>query len=54
MSLLPSDNATKQAQARSDAAGTDPEDQSLDPAFPYVVIHFDPTVFGNVADQTAN
>ncbi len=53
MSLIPSDNAAKQAQERSDAAGTAAEDQSLDPAFPYVVIKFDPSVFGTVADQTS-
>jgi hypothetical protein len=54
MSLLPSENAAKDAQTRNDAAGVNPEDQSLDPAFPYVVIKFDPTVFGTVADQTPN
>lgn len=54
MSLLPSDNAAKQAQARSDTAGIAAEDQSLDPDFPYVVIKFDPTVFGAVAEQTSN
>lgn len=51
MSLDPSDNAAKQAQARSEAAGTNPEDQPLDPAFPYVIIKFDPSVFGTVADK---
>jgi hypothetical protein len=51
MSLNPAENAAKQAQARSDVAGPDPEDQPLDPTFPYVVIKFDPTVFGSVADK---
>jgi len=51
MSLDPSDNAAKQAQARSEAAGLDPEDQPLDPIFPYVIIKFDPTAFGTVADK---
>lgn len=50
MSLIPSENASKQAQERSDAAGTAPEDQPLDPDFPYQVIQFDPTAFGTVAD----
>ena len=50
MSLIPSENAAKQAQERSEATGTDPEDQPLDPDFPYVVIRFDPTVFGRIAE----
>ena len=51
MSLIPSENAAKQAQERSDSAGTSEEDQSLDPDFPYQVIKFDPTAFGTVADS---
>jgi hypothetical protein len=51
MSLNPAENAAKQAQAQADAAGPDPEDQPLDPAFPYIVIKCDPTVFGSVADK---
>jgi hypothetical protein len=51
MSLDPSDNAAKQTEARSEAAGPDPEDQPLDPLFPYVIIKFDPAVFGSVADR---
>jgi len=53
MSLDPSENAAKQANARRDQAGTSEEDQSLDPPFPYRMILFDPTVFGTVADKEA-
>jgi hypothetical protein len=53
MSLNPSETAAKQVDARKEAAGTSEEDQSLDPAFPYVVIKFDPTVFGKIADSTS-
>ena len=53
MSLIPSENVAKQARERADAAGTNPEDQSLDPDFPYQVIQFDPTAFGTVADQAS-
>lgn len=51
MSLIPSENAAKQAQERSEAAGIDPEDQPLDPDFPYLVIQFAPTAFGTSAIQ---
>ena len=44
--LDPTTTAAKQADARREAAGTPEEDQSLDPVFPYVVIKYDPTVFG--------
>ena len=51
--LDPATTAAKQADARKEAAGTSEEDQSLDPSFPYVVIKFDPTVFGRIADSTS-
>ena len=50
--LDPTTNAAKQADARREKTGTPEEDQSLDPAFPYRVILFDPTVFGKVADKS--
>ena len=50
--LDPTTNAAKQADARREQAGTPEEDQSLDPAFPYRVIRFDPTVFGRVAESS--
>ncbi|MCX6968089.1 MAG: hypothetical protein NTZ46_10015 [Verrucomicrobia bacterium] len=49
--LDPTTNAARQADARREKAGTPEEDQALDPAFPYQVIRFDPTVFGRVADK---
>jgi len=53
MSLNTSETAAKQAEARRAQAGTPAEDTPLDPAFPYRVILFDPTVFGRVADKEA-
>jgi hypothetical protein len=50
--LDPATTAAKQAEARKESAGTSEEDQLLDPAFPYVVIKFDPTLFGRIADNT--
>jgi hypothetical protein len=49
--LDPATTAAKQAEARK-SAGTSEEDQLLDPSFPYVVIKFDPTLFGRIADNT--
>lgn len=51
--LDPTTTAAKQAETRKEAAGTSEEDQSLDPAFPYVVIKFDPTVFGSPCPDTS-
>ena len=48
--LDPTTTAAKQADTRRKEAGTPEEDQSLDPAFPYRVIRFDPMVFGRLAE----
>lgn len=52
MSLDPKENATKAADTRRESKGTSEEDSPLDPAFPYRVIAFDPTVFGSVAESS--
>ena len=49
--LDPTTTAAKQADARREKAGTQEEDQSLDPVFPYVVIRFEPKVLGVVPDN---
>jgi len=50
MSLDPQTNALLSAQQRAAKAPVNPEDQPLDPAFPYVTINFPVTQFGSVAD----
>ena len=50
--LDPTTTAAKQTNARREQAGTPEEDQPLDPAFPYRVIRFDPTVFGRAAENS--
>jgi hypothetical protein len=49
--LDPATTAAKQSDVRRGKAGKPEEDQPLDPAFPYRVIQFDPTVFGRVAES---
>jgi len=46
MSLAPQTNTANQAQQQAQKAATPPEDQPLDPPFPYNVIEFDPRRFG--------
>lgn len=53
MSLDPKETAANQGDARRAQAGTPPEDQPLDPPFPYRVILFNPAAFGTVADKEA-
>jgi len=50
--LDPTTTAAKQADARREKAGTPEEDQPLDPAFPFKVIQFDPSVFGLPPDTS--
>ena len=46
--LDPTTTAAKQADARQVKAGTPTEDLPLDPAFPYIIIPFDLSKFGQL------